>query len=58
VTLDDNINADPDAMEVVSNVIFGDLSCFGNSPPPQVGDSGGRPNVVFGRKLGQCAGLR
>lgn len=57
VTLDDNINADPDAMEVVSNTIFGDLSCFGNSPAPHVGDSGGRPNVVFGRKLGQCAGI-
>ena len=57
VTLDDNVNADPDAMEVVSNIIFGDLSCFGNSPTPQVGDSGGTRNVVFGHKLGQCAGL-
>lgn len=57
VTLDDNVNADPDAMEVVTNTIFGNLSCFDNFPTPQVGDSGGLPNVVFGQKLGQCAGL-
>ena len=30
------------------NVIFGNVSCPGNSPAPQKGDSKGKPNVVFG----------
>jgi hypothetical protein len=57
VTLDNNTLADPDAMEVVTNTIFGNLECSGNSPTPHIGDSGGRFNVVFGAKLGQCAAL-
>lgn len=48
VTLRGNKYADPDANEVVTNVIFGNVSCSGNSPEPQAGDSGGQPNVVFG----------
>lgn len=48
---------DPDANEVVTNTIGGNLSCFGNDPAPQVGDSQGQPNVVGGQKRGQCAGL-
>jgi hypothetical protein len=44
-------------MEVVTNTIYGDLECSGNSPAPQIGDSGGSPNIVFGLKLGQCASL-
>jgi len=55
VTLNDNILADPDAMEVVTNVIFGDLACNGNVPAPHVGDSGGLPNRVLGTRSGQCA---
>jgi len=55
VTLDGNTLADPDAMEVVSNVILGNLVCFVNRPAPQIGDSGGAPNVVFGARFGQCA---
>lgn len=54
VRLKNNILADPDAMEVVTNKIFGNLVCFGNSPAPQLGDSRGQPNVVTGRKIGQC----
>jgi len=57
VTLTDNTLADPDAMEVVTNTILGNLACDGNSPAPQIGDSGGEPNNVRGQKLGQCAGL-
>jgi len=40
--------ADPDADEIVTNVIFGNVSCPGNTPAPQAGDSKGKPNVVFG----------
>lgn len=45
---------DPDAMEVVTNTISGNLICHGNSPAVQVGDSGGSPNTVGGKKIGQC----
>ena len=48
VTIRGNSWADPDANEVVTNVIFGNVSCPRNSPAPQVGDSKGKPNVVFG----------
>ncbi len=57
VTLINNTLADPDAMEVVTNKITGNLVCSGNSPAPQLGDSGGQPNMVTGRKIGQCAHL-
>jgi hypothetical protein len=46
--------ADPDAMEVVSNRIHRNFRCFGNSPAPQFGDSGGMSNRVRGRASGQC----
>jgi hypothetical protein len=53
-----NINlSDPDGNEYVSDVISGNLNCSGNSPAPQVGDSGGAPNVVGKHGNGQCAGL-
>lgn len=48
---------DPDANEVVTNTIGGNLACFDNNPAPQVGDSMGQPNVVGGQRRGQCAGL-
>jgi hypothetical protein len=57
VRLNNNIMDDPDANEYVSNTIGGNLVCIGDSPAPQVGDSGGSPNVVSGQKIGQCAGL-
>lgn len=57
VTLSNNIMDDPDANEFVTNTIHGNLVCFGNVPAPQVGDSGGLPNVVTGQKIGQCAEL-
>jgi len=49
---------DPDSSEVQTNVIAGNLVCFGNSPAAQVnpGD-GGQPNVVGGNAIGECAGL-
>lgn len=48
---------DPDAMEIVTNTIGGNLACFNNVPQAQVGDSTGAPNVVGGHKRGECATL-
>lgn len=53
--LKDNVDGDPDGNEMANNSIVGDLSCDGNSPSPQIGDSGGGPSTVFGRASGQCA---
>ena len=47
----------PDSTEVVTNTISGNLNCRDNSPPAQIGDSGGSPNTVNGKKTGECAGL-
>jgi hypothetical protein len=57
VRYDDNNTFDPDGNEVQTNTIGGNLSCSGNSPKPQQGDSGGSPNVVGGKARGQCADL-
>ena len=57
VKLSNNHMGDPDANEYVTNTIKGSLVCHNNSPAPHVGDSEGQPNVVTGRKVGQCAGL-
>lgn len=48
---------DPDAMEIVTNTIGGNLACFNNAPQAQIGDSGGAPNVVGGQKRGECKNL-
>jgi hypothetical protein len=55
VRLIGNRFGDPDADEVVTNVIGGNLACFNNNPAPHVGDSMGAPNVVGGQKRGECA---
>jgi hypothetical protein len=55
VNLSNNQMDDPDANEFVTNTIKGSLVCHNNSPAPQVGDSGGLPNVVSGQKVDQCA---
>lgn len=57
VNLIGNVVADPDGNEVVTNTIHGNLTCAGNDPAPQVGDSEGSPNHVTGLETGQCAGL-
>ncbi len=44
----------PDANEVITNVIFGNLSCSGNSPAMELGDSNGQPNQVGGNATGEC----
>jgi hypothetical protein len=49
---------DTDSSEIMTNVIGGNLICFGNTPSAQVNpDDGGQPNVVAGHKIGECAGL-
>ena len=49
---------DPDANEVQTNTVSGNLICQGNSPSAQVNPAdGGMPNTVGGRKIGQCTGL-
>lgn len=57
VTFSNNRVLDPDGNEFVTNTIHGSLSCRGNTPPPQVGDSEGMDNVVTGATSGQCAGF-
>lgn len=57
VNLSGNVLVDPDGNEYVTNSIHGSLSCFGNSPAPQIGDSEGSPNQVTGAKKGQCAAV-
>jgi hypothetical protein len=54
VRISHNTMADPDAMEVATNAIRGDLACYANSPAIQYGDSAGSPNVVGGWASGQC----
>jgi len=49
-----NTMADPDAGEVVANVVGGNISCSGNSPAVQYGDSGAAPNEVRGSASGEC----
>jgi hypothetical protein len=55
VRLIGNRFGDPDAMEIVTNTIAGNLACFNNKPHAQVGDSMGEPNIVGGQKRGECA---
>jgi hypothetical protein len=52
-----NSTFDPDGNEVDTNVVQGDLRCWDNNPAPQVGDSGGFPNITFHEAAGQCAGI-
>jgi hypothetical protein len=53
----DNIVADPDGNEVQTNTVRGNLSCKEDNPAAQQGDSGGSPNTVLGKALGECAAL-
>lgn len=50
----DNHMGDPDAMEVNSNKVGGNLTCAGNSPAVQFGDGHGTPNLVIGNAYGEC----
>lgn len=50
-----NTMADPDANEVLANVIRGNIACAGNTPATQYGDSLSSPNKVRGTAAGECA---
>ncbi|HEY3810719.1 MAG TPA: hypothetical protein VGL49_04725, partial [Acidimicrobiales bacterium] len=50
-----NTMADPDANEVLTNQVRGNVICRGNSPANQYGDSHGMPNIVGGFGAGECA---
>ena len=53
-TVSRNAMADPDAMEVVTNVVLRDLTCYRNRPKAQFGDSHGKPNRVGLHAFFQC----
>jgi hypothetical protein len=43
-----------DAQEVVTNVIYGNMICYNNTPKVEYGDSDGRPSKVAGDATGEC----
>jgi hypothetical protein len=49
--------ADPDASELTTNTIGGNMICSGNNPVVQFGDSQGSPNVVAGKAIGECTSV-
>jgi hypothetical protein len=53
-TASNNATADPDGNELVSNTIAHNITCTGNSPAVQFGDSQGTSNVVGHNASGQC----
>jgi hypothetical protein len=57
VNLNNNVLADIDGNEYVTNTIYGGLHCAGNWPEPQIGDSEGSPNQVSGPVTGQCTNV-
>jgi hypothetical protein len=50
-----NTMADPDAMEILANLVRGSIACFSNSPAVQYGDSASSPNQVKRHAFGECA---
>jgi hypothetical protein len=57
ITVRNNSFDDPDGTEIGSNSTNNALSCSGNTPAAQIGDSGAGPNTARGPKLGECASL-
>jgi hypothetical protein len=61
VRIDDNLLADPDAIEILANDVNGNLSCHGNSMTwdghelgPNLFPRADEPNTVGGQRSGQC----
>ena len=50
-----NTMADPDANEILANVVRGSIACFANSPAVQYGDSASSPNQVRRHAFGECS---
>jgi hypothetical protein len=48
-----NTFGDPDASEVITNMVSGDIRCSGNTPVVQYGDSAGMPNEAH-EATGEC----
>ncbi len=46
---------DPDASEMLTNVVSGDLTCLNDNPVVEYGDSAGSPNRVGHHAVGQCS---
>ena len=57
VNFQQNVTADPDGNELVTNTISGKLNCSGNDPAPQFGDSEGNLNDVARGATGQCTSV-
>ena len=57
ITVRNNSFDDPDGTEIGSNSTNNTLSCSGNIPKAQFGESGAGPNTARGPKLGECASL-
>ena len=55
LTFSSNKMGDPDANEVLHNYVNRSLTCQGNVPAVQYGDSGSSPNAVNGSASGQCS---
>ncbi len=53
-TLVGNQTADPDGNEIATNRTGGNMVCLSDLPAVQFGDSGGSPNIVGHRAVGQC----
>ena len=53
-TVSRNKMKDPDEMEVVTNIVRQDLTCWRNSPKVQFGDSHGHPNRVGLHAFFEC----
>lgn len=49
-----NTMGDPDAMEVLNNLMGGNMTCLNNSPAAQFGDGASAPNLVGRWGIGEC----
>jgi Protein of unknown function (DUF3224) len=54
MTLVGNKTDDPDGNEISTDRVGGNMVCLSNLPAVQIGDSGGSPNIVGRRGVGQC----
>jgi hypothetical protein len=55
LTNTNNVTSDPDGMEILNNLIGGNVTCLNNDPAVQFGDSAAAPNLVAGSASGECA---
>jgi hypothetical protein len=55
VTFTNNVTSDPDGMEILNNLVGGNMTCLNNDPAVQFGDGAAAPNLVAGNASGECA---